>query len=85
MTEMNKKILEHNVNELTEQLYRCYSRIKELNDKIRIKDIQVGAARFLLNDLLRKEHGDMRGRNIDADIKVSIAKLTAALKLTNTE
>lgn len=85
MSELNKKILEHNVYELTEQLHTSYIRIKELNEKMHIKDMQVAAARFLLNDLLRKEYGDLRGRNIDADIKTAMLKLSAALELTNTE
>lgn len=85
MSKIDKKILEHNVHELTEQLYSSYARIKELNEKLHIKDMQVAAARFLLNDLLRKEYGDMRSRNIDADIKMSMTKLSNVLKLTSTE
>jgi len=35
MTETpNQKILEHNVMELTEQLYETYHRIKELTEKV---------------------------------------------------
>lgn len=85
MSKIDKKVLEHNVHELTEQLYSSYDRIKELNEKLHIKDMQVTAARFLLNDLLRKEYGDMRNRNIDADIKMSMTKLSNVLKLTSTE
>ncbi len=58
MSTTNEKVLQHNIRELTEQLYASYTRNKELNSEIDILKLKIASQQLVIEGLA----GEIRGR-----------------------
>ena len=51
MSTVNEKVLQHNVRELTEQLYASYARNKELNSEIDTLKLKIASQQIVIDGL----------------------------------
>ncbi len=51
MSTTNEKVLQHNVYELTEQLYTSYARNKELNSEIDTLKLKIASQQLVIDEL----------------------------------
>ncbi len=58
MSTANEKVLQHNVRELTEQLYASYTRNKELNSEIDTLKLKIVSQKLVIDGLA----GELGGR-----------------------
>ena len=58
MSTTNEKVLQHNIRELTEQLYASYARNKELNSEIDTLKLKIASQQLVIEGLA----GEISGR-----------------------